>query len=446
MNESLPFEPTQVYEVELAQPLPALPGRQRRALVLARLHSQPIGLVELSVPADGLSATALAQAIGQALGGELNAHLRADGLAEVAALSAAGLPLADTPQCLRERERLLSGAPWVSVVIATRDRADQLQVAMDSVLAQAYPGFDLIVVDNAPRTEATAELVRERYGQTPNVRYVREDRPGLAAAHNAGLAVARGEIIAFTDDDVRVDVHWLAELARGFAFAEDVACVTGLIVPAELETPAQKWLEQFGSFSKGLTLRAFNLGRHRPPDPLFPFTAGRFGSGANMAFHAATLRAWGGFDPATGTGTPALGGDDLAAFLRVIVSGQTLVYQPAALLYHRHRREYDALRRTAYGYGVGFGAFLTKAVLDHPWLLLDLLGRLPRGLRYLLSPHSAKNRNKRADYPAELNALERRGMLAGPFAYLRSRRWARRWEQRAARARTASRPVIEGAS
>jgi hypothetical protein len=70
-------------------------------------------------------------------------------------------------------------------------------------------------------------------------------------AHNRGLTKARGEIVAFTDDDVVVDSLWLIELARAFEFADDVACVTGLILPMELETPAQFWLENSIRYNKG---------------------------------------------------------------------------------------------------------------------------------------------------------------------------------------------------
>ncbi len=73
-----------------------------------------------------------------------------------------------------------------------------------------------------------------------------------------------------------------------------------MIVPAELETPAQVWLEQYGGFNKGFEARLFNLSNHKPASPLYPYTAGVFGSGANMAFTRAALNEIGGFDPRWG--------------------------------------------------------------------------------------------------------------------------------------------------
>src|SRR5205823_7839240 len=141
------------------------------------------------------------------------------------------------------------------------------------------------------------------------VHYVREDHPGLSFARNRGIQEAQGEIIAITDDDVVVDTYWLLELVRGFQISKKVVCVTGLVLPMELETPAQVWFEQFGGYSKGFQRRLFDLHQHHPGTPLFPYAAGRLGTGANIAFKASYLRAVGGFDPTLGTGTLAQGGE-----------------------------------------------------------------------------------------------------------------------------------------
>jgi hypothetical protein len=146
-----------------------------------------------------------------------------------------------------------------------------------------------------------------------------------------------------------------------------------------------------------------------------------------MAFRSEVLRDIGGFDPAIGVGTPARGGDDLAAFFRVVAGGHTLVYSPTAVVKHWNARDYRSLRRQAYGYGVGLAAYLTKTVIDEPRRLPALSVRAPRGIVYALSRHSPKNVSRSEDYPAELKWLERKGMLFGPVAYLRSRRQARRW-------------------
>jgi cellulose synthase/poly-beta-1,6-N-acetylglucosamine synthase-like glycosyltransferase len=235
----------------------------------------------------------------------------------------------------------------------------------------------------------------------------------------------KGAVVAFTDDDVVVDRHWLTEIVRGFTAVEKAVCVTGLIFPAELQTPTQIWAEQYLGFNKGFVRRVFDLDENRPKSSLYPYSAGIFGSGANMAFQTSILREMGGFDPALGAGSVARGGDDLAIFFKIITAGYKLVYQPAAIVYHRHCRDYAGLRKQTYSYGVGLTAYLTSILIDRPQLLLDFVTRIPSGLFYALSSESPKNVKKGADYPKELTNLERLGFLYGPLAYLRSR-----WQSR----------------
>ncbi|PRC62799.1 glycosyl transferase family 2, partial [Mycobacterium sp. ITM-2017-0098] len=68
-----------------------------------------------------------------------------------------------------------------------------------------------------------------------------EPRPGLSRARNTGLSAATGEVVAFTDDDVVVDRHWLSAIARGFSRGPAVSCVSGIVAAAELRTPAQAY-------------------------------------------------------------------------------------------------------------------------------------------------------------------------------------------------------------
>ncbi|MEU4653161.1 glycosyltransferase [Streptomyces sp. NPDC023723] len=322
--------------------------------------------------------------------------------------------------------------PSASVVVATRERAGQLARALDSLLAQDHPDFEIVVVDNAPVTDETRDLVTRKYGE--RVRYVREPVPGLAVAHNRGLGVVRGEVTAFTDDDVVADPRWLAELSTPFAADPGLGCVTGLILPARLRTPAQVLLESHGGFAKGFTARTYDPADPPADEPLFPFTAGRFGSGAGMAFRTAVLREVGGFDPATGAGTPARGGDDLYGFVRVLAHGYRLRYTPTALVWHHHRETWRDLETQAFGYGAGLTAYLTAVLVNCPALLPAFLARLPGGLAHARTLTAVRDTDRAAGtapgghddrthpWPRRLSRLQRRGMLYGPLGYLRARR------------------------
>ncbi|GAC1389428.1 MAG: hypothetical protein NVS4B11_03650 [Ktedonobacteraceae bacterium] len=424
------LEPACILEIELGQLLSDISaldektGRlYRRALCLVRLHTQPLGIVMFRFDEQGVSASTCAQHIWHSLGTKINEHLCQDGLPRVTELDEAGLPSSTIPRCQEERERFLAQAPFVSVIVSTRDRPEWIQPCLHSLLALHYPHYEVIVIDNAPSTSATADYIQQTYGDVPQVRYLREDRPGLSLARNCGIRAAKGEILAFTDDDVVVDAYWLLELVRGFSVTDDVACVTGLVLPLELETPAQFWFEEYvgGNWSNRLfTRRIFDkVKRH-----VHLFRPGEHGGGANMAFTAAFLRSVGGFDPALGAGKKA-GGEDHVALFQAIARGHKLVHEPATLVYHLHRRDYAALQKQLYHYGTGFTAYLIKSILDNPQLLFDLITKLPFDFISILNSWLSKNREKSIHYPKELSKLEQKGRLYGPLAYIQSQ-----WEAR----------------
>jgi glycosyltransferase involved in cell wall biosynthesis len=423
-SEMPKFAPMRMLDIELSEPLPvffawdeATKQHYLRALCLVRLHSRPLGLVELFFTEDKLLPEDYVGPIWEVLGSYINKHLREDGLAPLTALDTTGVPAIGTPRCIEERERFLEHAPFVSVIVPTHNRPDLVRRCIDSLLELHYPNYEIIVVDNAPKDNATAELVERFYSNKPvPVRYVLEKRPGVARARNRGMYAARGSVLAYIDDDVLIDRYLLAEQVRAFDVVENVACVTGQILPMELETPPQFWVEEYGGYSKGFVRQIFDLKKFRPANlPLYPYTAGRFGAGANMAFRADYLRSVGGFDVLLEYGS------DIESFFRVVSRGYRLVYEPTALVRHPHYREYHKLKRQLYNYGTGLTAFLTRTVLERPTRLLDLIVKIPYGFYFVLADNSPKNQKKQPDYPAELTRSELKGMLRGPLIYLRRR-------------------------
>jgi O-antigen biosynthesis protein len=420
--------PARVLDIEIGGAVPAVDapahpdgGRYRAALVLVRLHGCPLGTVKFDLASGPVPTEQVAGRIWETLRTPILAHLAEDRLPAVETLSISGIAHEGEPACQHAEE---GSFPFTSVVISTHERPGPLSLCIDSVLRADYPGFEVLVVDNAPRTSATRDMIAERYAGDPRVRYLLEPTPGASAGRNFGLRAATGEVVAFVDDDVLADRLWLRNLVLGFQAAPGVACVTGMILPAELETPAQVWIEEFGGFDKGYQHQIFDLGEFAPADPLYPYAVGKFGSGASAAFDPAVLRRVGGFDTALGPATPARGGEDIDVFLQIILAGYRLVYEPRSLVRHHHRRDYADLRRTVQSYGVGLSAVLTKALMN-PATRADILKRAPRGVVYFLNPSSSKNEKKTSTFPRQLTLMELSGALVGPWYYLRSRRWAR---------------------
>ena len=424
------FAPMRVLDLELGEPLPTLGVDATgggEALCLVRLHGAPLGTIRVEIPAAGLAPELLAQLVQAELGPAIERHLLDDGI-DGARLDASGIQAGEHPPCRCAREALLAHAPQVSVVIPTRNRPASALETLHSVLQSDYPRdrLEVIVVDNGSGEDERVALGDLESADGATVRLLSEEAPGGSNARNAGLRAARGEIVAFTDDDVLVDSGWLASLVGVFEQDDRVGGAAGLTAPRELETPAQVWYEGFASAERGFERRV--LDRRDPPAdrPLFPFTIGDLGSGENFAFRRELLIELGGFDPGLGTATETLGGEDVEAMFRVLLADRKVVYEPAAIVRHAHQREFEQFERRVWGYGVGLTACLSKVLREHPRLLPELLRKLPGGLAYALSPSSAKNETKPADYPGRLTRLELRGMAYGPLAYARSRRRLRR--------------------
>ena len=273
-------------------------------------------------------------------------------------------------------------------------------------------------------------MLSQRFGGEDRIELIEEPRHGATWARNAGIARASGEIVALPDDDVVVDPGWIRSIADAFARREDVACVNGLILPLRLETPAQLFFEQLLSPGKGFRRKIFALSEERRTNPLFPYTPGEMGSAANMALRTDIAHRVGGFDTSMGRRA----GLEIELYIRMLLKGCAIAYEPRAIVWHEHPDEMERLRRRAFRYGVGLTAMLTKHLVAGPERL-DLIRRVPAGCRHILDPTSRKNALKTAGYPRSLDRIERLGMLVGPVAYVARAAWnaCRKAYQKAAR-------------
>ena len=396
-------------------------GLYRGVWLLVRVAGQPRGLLSVAI-----SGTSLGRA-------DLERHLE-------------GFDRTPPPAA----EPVLTRPPRVSVAVcSTLSREQELVAALRSIEALEYPDFEVLLVDNRRGEGSAAQLPAD----LSRVRVLREPRPGLSWARNRALREATGTIIAFTDDDVVVDSRWLTALSQRFARG-DYACVTGLVLPRDLSTPAQAAFETYyggfgprtlraasyrleraprtGFFETAMVLERDDEGRVVSRFPLYNF--GRFGVGANMAFRADVLRAAGGFNTALGAGTPTLGGEDIGMFARLVWRGQPIGFDPAALVHHHHRASDEDLRRQIRAYGLGFTATLAALAGEDPRHLGAMISTAPIALRVLVRSMWTKLRLRAERDPrdgsassfAALARLEMGAMTRGPAAYLRSVRRARR--------------------
>jgi GT2 family glycosyltransferase len=134
------------------------------------------------------------------------------------------------------------GGPLITVAICTRNRADFLELAVRSVLAQIQDDTELLILDNVS-TDTTAELARRLVKNHPNVRYVFEARTGLSIARNTAILQARGQFVIFLDDDATVEPGWLAAYQKFFTTppSPKIAVAGGAVFP-NYQAPPPAWL------------------------------------------------------------------------------------------------------------------------------------------------------------------------------------------------------------
>jgi O-antigen biosynthesis protein len=315
--------------------------------------------------------------------------------------------------------------PRVTVAIPTTfGKLDSLGLAVASIARLDYPDFEIVLVDNrsAPKEQDHA-VVR---GVTEHaVQILYEPERGISAARNRALRSCENAFIVFTDDDVQVEPDWLRQLMRSLLADVGVACATGLVIPTELSSPGQSTFEHlFGGFNRAFVPALYGGDQTGDQDPLFPYAAGRFGTGASAAFRTGPLKDLGGFDRALGTGTPARGGEDLATFIQILSDGGSIAFEPSAIVHHMHRETKGELRRQVFSYGVGLTAMYTALVVQDREHLWAIARRLPSALRLYLGSGNGTVRKNSGDAPVPvlLRLWHAAGMTMGPPLYFLSRR------------------------
>jgi len=407
------YRPIKVIDIHLDRPLETISGLHRFSLVqaLVRLHGAPLGWARIPIHGDRCLVTAQRRAIRKQLRWQTVLHVLEDRL-RTGTRTASGVQLRRVPDGGLEK-------PSVTVAVCTRDRPDNLEICLASMDRIENDLLEVIVVDNAPSSEATRRLVAS---QGRGFRYVREDRPGLDWARNRAIVEARGDVIAFTDDDCVVDPEWTGAVALTFAESPEVSAVTGLVVPYELETEAQILFEAYGGFGRGFRRRWHQVS----PKGRAHIGSGNFGTGANMAFRRSTLEHLGGFDPALDVGTVTNGGGDIEMFFRVLQEGGTLVYEPAAIVRHRHRHDYASLHRQLTDHGIGFFSYLTRSMTAYPDQLRNFLWFTRWWLRWWILRRIVRSLISPASFPIDLILAELKGGVKGLTRYRRSARRADR--------------------
>ncbi|HEV8337653.1 MAG TPA: glycosyltransferase family A protein [Candidatus Polarisedimenticolia bacterium] len=251
-------------------------------------------------------------------------------------------------------------APRISVLIATADRPELLEDCLRCLRASTFQDAEVLVLDQS-RAPVPPPALNDSDGG-PRVRHVLCPRRGKSAALNVGISLARGSLLAFTDDDCRVAPDWLEVMAVALEQGERLV-LTGRVLAGETE---------------GETAAAAPSLRDDAAERIYRQPASRdvlFGN--NMAIPAEILRRVGPFDEALGPGTPAPAAEDNDLGYRLLKAGIPIRYLPAMVVVHRSWRGEREQVGLYLGYGLGQGAFYRKHLARRD---LHMLSRMARSL------------------------------------------------------------------
>jgi GT2 family glycosyltransferase len=289
--------------------------------------------------------------------------------------------------------------PRVSVIVCAYNAADTIDECLDAIERLRYPDVEVILVN-----DGSTDRTRSIAARHPAVRVIDIANTGLASARNVGLAHATGDIVAYTDADVRVDPDWLTYLVQPFVHSDVVAAGGPNLVPAE-----DPWVAQCVARAPGGPTHVLlddRLAEHIP--------------GCNCAFRRDALVAIGGFNP-----TFLRAGDDVDVCWRLQARGWNIGFAPAALVWHHHRASVRAYLRQQIGYGEGE----TWLMRQHPekfiWGRIAWRGHIYSPLPFIRSL-SAMRINAGPFGSAAFPSIYRTGVH--PLAYMpHSGRWQIAW-------------------
>lgn len=261
----------------------------------------------------------------------------------------------------------------ISIIICTRNRPVPLMQCLQSIKQSTAMPVEIIVVDNAPSDNSTFNVV----SKFENIIYLKESRPGLSHARNAGIKKATKPIVAFTDDDVLVHPLWVYRLWKSFE-DERIAAVTGLVISNSINTEAQYIFEKHWSFNRGYIQKVYDRTYFESNLKIGP-PVWKIGAGANMAFRKAIFNEVGTFNEFLGAGASGCS-EDSEMWFRILAKKYTIIYEPTAIAFHEHRQDIKSLKSQVFNYMRGFAvaALLQQKQLAAAAYKKHLFRRMPR--------------------------------------------------------------------
>lgn len=253
----------------------------------------------------------------------------------------------------------------ISVVVSTINRPNKIARCLNSILDSTYTNFEIIVVDqsNDSKTKKIIEKLRTKKIYYYQIRY-----RGLSRARNFGIRKARGNIIAFTDDDCISHTSWLETITEAFQSNKDAVGVFGKTLPYHPERHMGQQCPSLFSYPEEKLILA-------------PVLHWKFiGLGNNMAFDRKVFTFVGGFKEWLGHGSIGMSADDGEFSLRLLTKGYNLFYTPKAKIFHNRWLSQEQAIKLYQAYACGemacYGYFLFQGYQFSKSIIYDNISNL----------------------------------------------------------------------
>jgi len=231
----------------------------------------------------------------------------------------------------------------VSVIIATYNHSGSLKSAIESVLSNTYPNFDLTIADQSENYE-TKNLVNEYAGYDKRIKYL-YSKKGKCKALNFAIRQTMGEIIAITDDDCVVASDWIEKIVSVFELHPDAAIVLGDVIPGEHD-PSKELIPGCRSRNRKY-LGALSMKKG-------------IGMGANMSVKRWVFEKVGYFDESMGPGTRLGPSDDWDFAYRTLANGYSIYDTNLVKVQHNGLRNFKEAEGLWKRYQISTTAFFVK--------------------------------------------------------------------------------------
>jgi len=277
--------------------------------------------------------------------------------------------------------------PEIDIVIPTRNRGPLVVDSLKSLQENSFQNFQVWIVDQSTNA-LTANAVQSLVKGDARFSLISTNTKGADTARNIGIKAGMASIVAFIDDDCRVETNWIENLLHEYEQQPDISAIFGCVVP--VEAPAdfanQQEISKIKRLHQVLPMAKKDEAKHILYSDENRFNLG-FGHGANMSFRRDTFTEVGLFDEYLGGGAPLKSWEERDIGYRILVDGGKILYSPTVIVYHEHWREWPDVRRAFIDYAIGAGAVVGKYMRCGDWQSIQILSEwiFQQGIKQIFS-------------------------------------------------------------